>query len=394
MNAALRRFRDTLGPGPFLAVIGVALTAGAWWAAPERTVVSIRQVAFLLLEVCLCGPLIIAIGTLTGARWLRPFTPLCTRLTQWLPVASIAFLTPLVVGLFLMEQPSSATSSFRSWWLDPFFLSARAVAILASWWFLARRLSHAAQRRTETRSGGVARAAAFLVVFGPTFWVASVDWVMALSPHWQSTLFPFYCFAGFLLTAAAVLGIAATRSDLGGGEFNGGPSNPLHDASNLLLFASCFWAYLWFSQYLLIWYAAIPEESLYFVRRTTEGWLTILVVTLCLNWAVPFLALLARWMKRDRTSLLQVSLIVILGRWVDRYQLFLPEQGAFDLGRLALDLGPTLLLSSAVAAWWRSVFNDGGWVAQFRMAASGRRTGGFAGPSMAVAEPPEGVDRK
>ena len=117
----------------------------------------------------------------------------------------------------------------------------------------------------------------------------------------------------------------------------------LHDLGKLLFAFSVFWVYIWFSQYMLIWYTNIPEETSYFVRRVHGGWFPLFIVNVVLNWVVPFFVLLRRDTKRHRQTLGLVAGIVLVGRWVDLYLMIFPavvgESPDFGLWELGLTLG-------------------------------------------------------
>jgi hypothetical protein len=91
----------------------------------------------------------------------------------------------------------------------------------------------------------------------------------------------------------------------------------LHDLGKLLLGFSCFWMYIWFCQYMLIWYSNIPEETVYFAQRLHGAWGPMIVANLILNWGIPFFVLLPRPNKRNETVMFRIAAIVLIGRWVD-----------------------------------------------------------------------------
>jgi len=98
----------------------------------------------------------------------------------------------------------------------------------------------------------------------------------------------------------------------------------LHDLGKLLLAFSTFWAYIWFSQYMLIWYADIPEETSYYVLRQHGAWSSLLLLNFGINWVVPFFVLLPRGAKRDAGTMVKVAVLLLVGRWFDLYLMILP----------------------------------------------------------------------
>jgi hypothetical protein len=99
----------------------------------------------------------------------------------------------------------------------------------------------------------------------------------------------------------------------------------LHDLGKLLLGFSCFWMYIWFSQYMLIWYTNIPEETSYFMLRTHGAWWPLVVANVVLNWIVPFFFLLPRPAKRSARMMAAIGSVVLVGRWLDLYIMVLPS---------------------------------------------------------------------
>ena len=136
-----------------------------------------------------------------------------------------------------------------------------------------------------------------------TFTLASVDWVMSLEPLWYSTIFGVYNFAGLFLSGLAAIILVALWLERTGPLQNVLNDEHLHDLGKLLFAFSIFWMYIWFSQYMLIWYTNIPEETSYFVRRVHGLWFALFLANVVLNWLVPFVVLLRRDAKRQRTTL-------------------------------------------------------------------------------------------
>ncbi len=123
----------------------------------------------------------------------------------------------------------------------------------------------------------------------------------------------------------------------------------LHDLSKLLLGFSCFWMYIWFSQYMLIWYSNLPEETSYFIRRTHGAWGPVVLASIVLNWVIPFFVLLPRPCKRSETVMLRIAAVVLLGRCMDLYIMIFPpmvgDTPVFGIPEIAAIVGLSCLVA-------------------------------------------------
>jgi hypothetical protein len=239
-------------------------------------------------------------------------------------------------------------------WLGRSFFVVRAIAYLLAWLGLSLLLVRASRRARQHVSPShscVRIASLFLVVFAVTFWLASIDWIMSLEPRWVSTIFGLYNFAGSFVAAVALVIVVAVwfehRGMLGGTL----TSNQWGDLGTLLFAFSSFWMYCWFSQYLLIWYVNVPEETDYYLARSGPVWQPLVVANLVLNWGIPFLVLLLRPAKENRYVLLTVACVVLVGRWLDLSLMVLPpvlgdgrSLGIWDLCLVPGTIGVAALL--------------------------------------------------
>jgi hypothetical protein len=206
----------------------------------------------------------------------------------------------------------------------PFFLGRAvlyfAVWLLLSWllnkWSAAQDRGEAAVTEADTRRFRVVSAPGLLVyVILMTF--ASVDWVMSLDPHWYSTIFGLILVAGQGLAALAL--VIAVLSMLTDSEPYGHYLNPAHflDLGKLLLAFVMLWAYFSFSQFLIIWAGNLPEEIPFFVERLNHGWQYISVALLLGHFALPFVLLLSRDLKKRPGLLAKVAIVILVMRLVD-----------------------------------------------------------------------------
>lgn len=299
----------------------------------------------------------------SGAGWGAALRRLSEALTALIPVTGVGVALVLLCypSLYPWYEHSSegaeSGAEFRNLWLSrPFFL-LRALAYFTLWTFFAYAIVHASRRQDEDGRIGhtdtsVRLSAAFLVVFGVTCWLSSVDWIMSLEPEWSSTIFGVYHFAGLFLGGLAAITAAAIYVERQGALRGILSTEHLHDLGKLLFSFSSFWMYIWFSQYMLIWYVNNPEETSYFVRRLEGGWRSLFYLNVLLNWVVPFVVLMPRATKCSLKILLSVSLLVLAGRWLDLYFMILPplgrgpmpEFGLVEAGLAAGGMGMFLLV--------------------------------------------------
>lgn len=175
---------------------------------------------------------------------------------------------------------------------------------------------------------------AFIISFSLSFTLFSMDLLMSLLPTWYSTIFGIYAFSGLIQAFFAFLAIFVIlikRSGLAKGYIT---VEHQHDVVKFEKGFTVFWAYIAFSQFMLIWYANIPEETEYYIMRSQNGWLGISIALLIFRFIVPFLALLPRGLKRNDTHVILVSALILVMQYVDIYWMVYPNfnHGQFVFG--------------------------------------------------------------
>lgn len=234
--------------------------------------------------------------------------------------------------------------------LNSTFFIAASVICIGLWIFFWFKMGK--NQDLEEREGGVIghkknmrTSSAFMVVFAVSSSLLAWFWVMSIDPYWFSTLFGWYTFASWFVTGLSIMTlIILSLKDKG--YLPKVNANHIHNMGLFMFAFSIFWSYLWFSQFILIWYANIPEESAYFYDRFIGNngayvWPTVL--TLIINFVFPFFFMMTRASKRSSMLLKVAAVMLILGHWMDFYQMIMPGvlkgQGGFDRWTIFLELG-------------------------------------------------------
>lgn len=268
---------------------------------------------------------------LTGGAWGVLLRRILEAGTRTLPLLIVMFV-PLLIGLRYIYpwvgEAGAESESKRLYLSLPFYLGRTAVYFaiwfalgyfLNRWSALQDQENHPApQHRFQVMSGPG------LILYAVTVTLASVDWVMSLEPDWASTIYPPLFAAGQVLTGLAfaleVLLLLAGRPPFSAII----RPNHLRDLGNLLLTFVMLWAYMSFSQFLLIWSENLPEEIPWYLRRTREGWQIIAVILVVFQFGLPFLLLLSRQVKQRQHALAGVAALVLVMRFFDLLWLIAP----------------------------------------------------------------------
>jgi len=164
----------------------------------------------------------------------------------------------------------------------------------------------------------------FIVLFAVTSSTAAWDWIMSIDTHWFSTLFGWYIFSEWATIGFATILLFALILNKQGylKHLN---SSHIHDLGKFVFAFSIVWTYMWFSQFMLIWYANIPEEVTYFMERIElDNYRFLFWFSLAINFIVPTLLLMSRDAKRNRGRLIFVCIVILIGHWINSYLLFAP----------------------------------------------------------------------
>lgn len=330
-----RRLRALLPLG----VVGLLAFVATLLRAPERAWAGLLLGNLFFLNVALCGTVLVALTAIFSGAWSVAFRRVPEAVSAYLPVGLVVMLAIALVGgphLYPWMRPEEVARTpllqHKAPYLNTPFFIARLVVAFAVWILFSSRIRWHSRRQDEDGSLTHTRAlqrlsAGFLVAFGVTFIFTSFDWLMSLQPKWFSTLYPGYTFASLLLTGAAAITLMVLHF-YEEGLLPGITEHHRHELARLLCATSTFWAYIWFCQYMLIYYTNIPEEATYFSVWRTDPLGLLFPLNLVLGWLLPIVTLISPRARRSRTWLARVCLVVLAGRWLDLYLLIAPSLGS------------------------------------------------------------------
>lgn len=252
-----------------------------------------------------------------------------------LPVMAALFL-PLLLGLhdlYSWSVPGAADHDALLRWKAPYlnvpFFVIRAVIYFGSWSFIGLMYYRGSRRQDATGDLLVSVrlrrfAGPAIIVLALTTAFASVDWIMSLTPHWYSTMFGVYFFSGSFVGFIALLSVAAVAMRRAGLLDTIVTVEHLHDIGKLLFAFTAFWAYIAFSQFLLMWYANLPEETIWYKARLEGSWKAVSVLLMAGHFGVPFFYLMGRDVKRHGWTLALGGAWLLAMHFVDLYWQVMP----------------------------------------------------------------------
>jgi hypothetical protein len=311
------------------------------------------------LSIVLGGLSFVLIQHVTKAGWSVVVRRVAEGFAGAIPIF-IPLALPLVFGLHELYHWSHADSVAhdpilrgKAAYLNTPAFTARMVVYFAAWTLMARFFVRASVAQDATgdkaETLGMQRWSGLaILIFGITITFAGIDLLMSLDPHWFSSIFGVYFFAGAMVGFLAAFILALHSLQSAGLMRHVVTIEHYHDIGKLLFGFLAFWAYIAYSQYMLIWYSNMPEETGWFLRRISGGWGVVSGALVLGHFLIPFVLLLSRNVKRRVHLLAPMAVWMLVAHWVDLYWLVMPE---FDRTRLtfhALDLTVLVALGGIV----------------------------------------------
>lgn len=336
--------------------VGLLLFVLGLFQDQARTWHSYLTSYFYFTNLALGGLFFAALQHVSKAGWSVNIRRFAEAMTAYLPIAAAGAIVLLLgskqlyiwldAAVVAKDQILEGKSAYLNWG----FFIIRLAVFFALWLLfrgliVGRSLQQDASGDEKLTLKNIGASVAFLLVFALSYSLFSVDTLMSLQPHWFSTIWGVYCFAGLFQSSLAVLiliTVAMMKRGLVGGLVS---ADHLHDLGKFLKAFTVFYAYIGFSQFLLIWYANLPEETIFYLARSTGGWMGLTFSLLIFKFFVPFLLLLPRAAKRSPNHLVLVSILVLVMQYVDVYWMVYPNFDSTGLHFSYPEVGTFLLFA-------------------------------------------------
>jgi hypothetical protein len=322
--------------GFILTLAGLVIVIISYIVDPVRTANNSLIMTAFVVSIGVCSLFLVALEYLAGAVWSVVFR----RISEFL--STVIFIAPFIAIPFLINLHSvfqwthagtvakDVVLAGKSPYLNINFFLIRFAFLFIIWGLFYFVFIRNSQKQDITHDQKLTKrnivlSGIFMPVFGITISIAGIDWLMSLEPKWFSTIFGVYYFSGGLLAALAALTLIAVRMNEKGLLIPGIRKDHFYSLGALLFAFTNFWAYIAFSQYMLIWYANLPEETFWFISRSQGNWLYITIGIAFARFVIPYIMLLTQPSKMNPKRLKIVSIWILLSHWYDLYWMVMPK---------------------------------------------------------------------
>jgi hypothetical protein len=317
--------------------------------------------SYFYMGIALLATFFMALQYVAEVAWSVAVKRVYEAVSSFLPVGAILMFLVLLAGqlhqhhLYHWMDPETINPDSpkydeviagKSGYFAPWFFWLRTILYLVVWilfqrGFIKRSLEQDLQGGTKLHFKQMGKAAAFMVFFAYTSSSSAWDWMMSLDVHWFSTMYGWYAFSGMWISAMVtiILFVLFLKRK---GYLQQVNESHIHDLGKWVFAVSFLWSYLWFMQFMLIWYTNIPEETIYFQERLHDfGYMGLMWTVFFMNFVFPMVLLMSRDSKRNYFFLVFVGCIIFVGHWLDVFMMVMPAtvKSHWHLGWLEIGMG-------------------------------------------------------
>lgn len=314
-----------------LGVVGLGV---GFMTDPSRTWANILFSNYYFLSLAIGAAFFFSLQYITQSGWSAMFRRVPEAVMQFIPFAALIMLI-LYFGLHDIYHWSHEDAvahdkllAHKAPFLNVPFFMIRILIYCIPWILLVRHLRKLSLQ--EDQLGGITNfekiefwSKVFIFVLALTFSMASFDWIMSIDAHWYSTIYAFKNFAAAFYHGTALVAMIVIILHKKG-YYKDLNTSHLLDFSRYMFGLSIIWGYLYFSQFALIWFGNIPEETAYYAMRWDNGWLIFFVLNFVLNWFIPFIGLLPQKLDRNINFVFFITVVLLFGLFTDIFEQVMP----------------------------------------------------------------------
>jgi len=318
-----------------IGIIGLILSFIGWFSDSRQFYFSYLTAFVFWITIAWGGLFFVMLHHLVSANWSVVIRRFGESISMVIPFMAILFI-PLLFGLkelFLWMNPETVAGDQlllgKSDYLNLDFFIIRLIAYFLIWTVLAYLLNKLSLKQNKTPSFEITKkmrivSAPGMILFALTLTFASFDWLMSLDAHWYSTIFGVYIFSGAFLAFISIVALMIIRLQSNGVLTEAITKEHYHDLGKWMFAFTVFWGYMAFSQYFLIWYGNIPEETIWFLHRWETSWKTISLLIVFGHFGIPFFVLFPQMAKKNKIVMTIMTIWILLMHWVDIYWIVMP----------------------------------------------------------------------
>ncbi len=315
--------------------LGVIVLAYGFFTNPARTWANLLMDNYYFISLAIGAAFFFSLQYITQSGWSAMFQRIPEALMAYIPYAAIIMLV-MYFGfhdIYQWSNPDLVANdellAHKAPYLNIPFFMIRMVIFFACWILLTRYLRKLSLREDALGSLEIFEklefwSKVFIFVLALTFSLASFDWIMSIEAQWFSTIFAFKNFGSAFYHGTSLIGLIAIILHKKG-YFKDMNEYHLLDFSRYMFMLSIVWGYLYFSQFMLIWYGNIPEETIYYAKRWENGWLIFIFLNFGINWFIPFIGLLSQKLDKNVKFVYFICILLLVGLYIDIYEQVMPD---------------------------------------------------------------------
>ncbi len=319
-----------------IGILGLVLSAVGWFSDSKQFYHSYLVSFVFWVSIALGGLFFVMLHHLVNANWSVVLRRFGESMMMTLPFMGLLFI-PIIIGvgeLFHWSDTELVANDHllkgKAGYLNYTFFIIRAVLYFLIWTILAVMLNRLSMKQNISANFEQIKkfrtiSAPGMILFAFTLTFAAFDWLMSLDAHWYSTIFGVYVFAGSFLAMLSLTSFLVIRLQNNGVLTKAITKEHYHDLGKLIFAFIIFWGYMAFSQYFLIWYGNIPEETIWFLHRWEGSWKIVSLIIVFGHFIIPFFMLFPQTIKRNKIVMTIMTLWILVMHWIDIYWLVMPS---------------------------------------------------------------------